>query len=260
MDEEELRKQLLLQQLARTPAEKDAEKHAKLAAAMARINGSSDTAVSATATKGSPEAAPPLTDLNNMSAAAVQARKVLAEREREKERQAAQAKKAGDIDVHLYILTELKKGLTGQPMDLYNPPLIGGRHFIPPPPVNPHLTRNQRRIFVGNLPGTGFGITDRLLMDYMNLACCAAGIGLDTGSPVIKCDVANSGLHAFLEFHSVDEATEALCLDGILFMDRALQVQRPQRGDMTSRMREIYGDGDWPKPGDANYNAHLHAM
>ena len=111
--------------------------------------------------------------------------------------------------------------------------------------------------------------------------------------------MANSGLHAFLEFHSVDEATEALCLDGILFMDRALQVrhllccrgmypthlvrlpiissasppqdklgsvhdsgqvQRPQRGDMTSRMREIYGDGDWPKPGDANYNAHLHAM
>ncbi len=41
----------------------------------------------------------------------------------------------------------------------------------------------------------------------------------------VKCDVANSGLHAFLEFHSVDEATEALCLDGILFMDRALQVR-----------------------------------
>jgi hypothetical protein len=40
---------------------------------------------------------------------------VLAEREREKERQAAQAKKAGDIDVHLYILT-----VTRQPRRPYS--------------------------------------------------------------------------------------------------------------------------------------------
>jgi len=89
------------------------------------------------------------------------------------------------------------------------------------------LTRQARRIYVGNLP-IGIGLTDAQVTEFFNTAMMAAGLAQGGTPPVISTWLSSEGKFGFVEFRSPEEATSALMLDGCNFMGRTLRLGRPK--------------------------------
>ncbi|ELK26905.1 Splicing factor U2AF 65 kDa subunit [Myotis davidii] len=70
---------------------------------------------------------------------------------------------------------------------------------MPVPVAVSNMTRQARRLCVGNIP---FGITEEAMVN-------------------------RDKNFAFLEFRSVDETTQAMALDGIIFQGQSLKIRRP---------------------------------
>ncbi|NWV44243.1 U2AF2 factor, partial [Grantiella picta] len=85
----------------------------------------------------------------------------------------------------------------------------------PVPVVGSQMTRQARRLYVGNIP---FGITE-----VWNLG----EFGLLPGNPVLAVQINQDKNFAFLEFRSVDETTQAMAFDGIIFQGQSLKIRRP---------------------------------
>ncbi|XP_017053716.1 splicing factor U2AF 50 kDa subunit [Drosophila ficusphila] len=89
------------------------------------------------------------------------------------------------------------------------------------------ITRQARRLYVGNIP---FGITEEDMMAFFNLQILSLGLNgsehLD-GKAVLSCQTNLEKNFAFLEFRSMDEATQALNFDGINFHGQTLKIRRP---------------------------------
>ncbi|EDV56763.1 splicing factor U2AF 50 kDa subunit [Drosophila erecta] len=89
------------------------------------------------------------------------------------------------------------------------------------------ITRQARRLYVGNIP---FGVTEEEMMKFFNqqlLALGLAGAQYMDGKAVLTCQTNLEKNFAFLEFRSMDEATQALNFDGILFRGQVLKIRRP---------------------------------
>ncbi|XP_017111547.1 splicing factor U2AF 50 kDa subunit [Drosophila elegans] len=89
------------------------------------------------------------------------------------------------------------------------------------------VTRQARRLYVGNIP---FGITEEDMMDFFNQQIqSVGGIGSQQsdGRAVLSCQTNLEKNFAFLEFRSMDEATQALQFDGITFRGQTLKIRRP---------------------------------
>lgn len=86
------------------------------------------------------------------------------------------------------------------------------------------LTRRARRLHVGNLPP---GLNTDAIRELFNTTMNAAKLTLDENPCV--CDVHMSGdaRFSFVEFRSVLECSNALVLDGMQLLGKALKVQRP---------------------------------
>ncbi|XP_043644237.1 splicing factor U2AF 50 kDa subunit [Drosophila teissieri] len=89
------------------------------------------------------------------------------------------------------------------------------------------ITRQARRLYVGNIP---FGVTEEEMMEFFNQQLMALGLEgaqyLD-GKAVLTCQTNLEKNFAFLEFRSMDEATQALNFDGIIFRGQILKIRRP---------------------------------
>ncbi|CAG5930988.1 unnamed protein product [Menidia menidia] len=79
------------------------------------------------------------------------------------------------------------------------------------PIVGSQMTRQARRLYVGNIP---FGM--RL-----------AGLSQAPSNPVLAVQINQDKNFAFLEFRSVDETTQAMAFDGIIFQGQSLKIRRP---------------------------------
>merc|ERR1712142_931185 len=93
--------------------------------------------------------------------------------------------------------------------------------------INSTVTRQARRIYVGNIP---FGCTEQSTMQFFNeqMTMCGLVNQKEKGDPVIACQVNNDKNFAFLEFRSTEEATKAMGFDGILFLGQGLKIRRPR--------------------------------
>uniref|UniRef100_A0A674B8X2 Splicing factor U2AF subunit n=1 Tax=Salmo trutta TaxID=8032 RepID=A0A674B8X2_SALTR len=100
---------------------------------------------------------------------------------------------------------------------------------LPPAPtsvpvVGSQMTRQARRLYVGNIP---FGITEEAMMDFFNAQMCLGGLTQAPGNPVLAVQINQDKNFAFLEFRSVDETTQAMAFDGIIFQGQSLKIRRP---------------------------------
>uniref|UniRef100_A0A674F3D8 U2 small nuclear RNA auxiliary factor 2 n=1 Tax=Salmo trutta TaxID=8032 RepID=A0A674F3D8_SALTR len=92
------------------------------------------------------------------------------------------------------------------------------------PVVGSQMTRQARRLYVGNIP---FGITEEAVMDFFNAQMLLGGLTQAPGNPVLAVQINQDKNFAFLEFRSVDETTQAMAFDGIIFQGQSLKIRRP---------------------------------
>ncbi|XP_077979403.1 splicing factor U2AF 50 kDa subunit-like isoform X3 [Glandiceps talaboti] len=93
------------------------------------------------------------------------------------------------------------------------------------PIVGSQMTRQARRLYVGNIP---FGVTEEAMMDFFNTQMRQFAIAQAPGNPVLAVQIDLNKNFAFLEFRSVDETTQAMAFDGILFQGQSLKIRRPK--------------------------------
>ncbi|XP_014664494.1 PREDICTED: splicing factor U2AF 50 kDa subunit-like isoform X2 [Priapulus caudatus] len=95
----------------------------------------------------------------------------------------------------------------------------------PLPIVGSTITRQARRLYVGNIP---FGCTEQAMMDFFNHQMKITGLAQAAGNPILACQINLDKNFAFLEFRSVDETTQAMAFDGINFQGQPLKLRRPR--------------------------------
>lgn len=88
----------------------------------------------------------------------------------------------------------------------------------------PTLTRQARRLYVGNIP---FGCTDDDMIEFFQSSMAACNFITQPGNPVLACQINLDKNFAFLEFRSIEETTNAMALDGIQCKGQALKIRRP---------------------------------
>lgn len=86
------------------------------------------------------------------------------------------------------------------------------------------LTRQARRLYVGNIP---FGCSDDDMIEFFKSNMEACNFVTQPGNPVLACQINLDKNFAFLEFRTVEETTNAMALDGILCKGQALKIRRP---------------------------------
>ncbi|XP_077086836.1 splicing factor U2AF 65 kDa subunit-like [Siphateles boraxobius] len=92
------------------------------------------------------------------------------------------------------------------------------------PAVGSQMTRQARRLYVGNIP---FGITEESMAEFFNTQMRLAGLSQAPSNPVLAVQINQDKNFAFLEFRSVDETTQAMAFDGIIFQGQSLKIRRP---------------------------------
>ncbi|XP_068194012.1 splicing factor U2AF 65 kDa subunit-like isoform X2 [Antennarius striatus] len=94
----------------------------------------------------------------------------------------------------------------------------------PVPVVGNQMTRQARRLYVGNIP---FGVTEESMAEFFNAQMRLAGLSQAPSNPVLAVQINQDKNFAFLEFRSVDETTQAMAFDGIIFQGQSLKIRRP---------------------------------
>ncbi|XP_073699879.1 splicing factor U2AF 65 kDa subunit-like [Garra rufa] len=92
------------------------------------------------------------------------------------------------------------------------------------PTVGSQMTRQARRLYVGNIP---FGVTEESMAEFFNTQMRLAGLSQAPSNPVLAVQINQDKNFAFLEFRSVDETTQAMAFDGIIFQGQSLKIRRP---------------------------------
>ncbi|XP_015794497.1 splicing factor U2AF 50 kDa subunit [Tetranychus urticae] len=107
---------------------------------------------------------------------------------------------------------------------------------VPVPIVGSTLTRQARRLYVGNIP---FGCSEEEMMEFFNSQMHACGFAQAPGNPVLASQINLDKNFAFLEFRSIDETTSAMAFDGIAFKGQSLKIRRPHDYQPMPGMSEI---------------------
>merc|ERR1719290_429312 len=90
--------------------------------------------------------------------------------------------------------------------------------------VGSSITRQARRIYVGNIP---FGFSEQEMIDFFNQQMHLSGLAQAEGNPILACHINRDKNFAFLECRSIDETTQAMAFDGLNFKGQSLKLRRP---------------------------------
>ncbi|XP_001360392.3 splicing factor U2AF 50 kDa subunit [Drosophila pseudoobscura] len=110
------------------------------------------------------------------------------------------------------------------------------------------VTRQARRLYVGNIP---FGVTEDDIMAFFNQQFlllgdnCGGQLCLD-GKAVLSCQANLDKNFAFIEFRSMQEATQATTFDGISFRGQVLKIRRPHDYHPVGSVGAAAGAGSIP--------------
>ena len=109
--------------------------------------------------------------------------------------------------------------------------------FAPPPgmgygavpgvaiPMTMQATRHARRIYVGGVP---LQTNEAQLATFFNNALIAInGTNAEEGAPVVNVYINQEKKFSFVEFRSVEEASNALALDGVIIDGAQVRIRRP---------------------------------
>ncbi|PWA16094.1 hypothetical protein CCH79_00016541 [Gambusia affinis] len=117
---------------------------------------------------------------------------------------------AGQIPTIALLATAAATGVAAAPAQV---PIVGSQ-----------MTRQARRLYVGNIP---FGVTEESMAEFFNAQMRLAGLSQAPSNPVLAVQINQDKNFAFLEFRSVDETTQAMAFDGIIFQGQSLKIRRP---------------------------------
>ncbi|KAF7665600.1 hypothetical protein LDENG_00135630 [Lucifuga dentata] len=117
---------------------------------------------------------------------------------------------AGQIPTIALLATSATTGVAAAPTQV---PIVGSQ-----------MTRQARRLYVGNIP---FGVTEESMAEFFNAQMRLAGLSQAPSNPVLAVQINQDKNFAFLEFRSVDETTQAMAFDGIIFQGQSLKIRRP---------------------------------
>jgi splicing factor U2AF subunit len=117
------------------------------------------------------------------------------------------------------------------------------------PVVGSTVTRQARRLYVGNIP---FGISEEEMMEFFNQQMHLSGLAQAAGNPILACQVNLDKNFAFLEFRSIDETTQAMAFDGINFRGQSLKIRRPHDYQPTPGMDPAINIGSGIGSGTSN--------
>lgn len=96
-------------------------------------------------------------------------------------------------------------------------------------PQGSQMTRQARRLYVGNIP---FGISEvqlqSLMIEFFNAKMQEAKLNTAPGNPVIAAQINLEQNFAFIELRSVEETTQAMAFDGIILEGQSLKIRRPK--------------------------------
>ncbi|EPS64699.1 hypothetical protein M569_10077, partial [Genlisea aurea] len=102
---------------------------------------------------------------------------------------------------------------------------FGALPLMPVQAMTQQATRHARRVYVGGLPPTA---TEQTVATFFNHVMSA--IGGNTAGPgdaVVNVYINHEKKFAFVEVRSVEEASNAMALDGIIFEGGPVKVRRP---------------------------------
>lgn len=120
-----------------------------------------------------------------------------------------------------------KKSLWDQAPTGFDPNSIGSVPMaIPQTIINPHQSRQARRLYIGNLPAS---LSDQQLAEFVNTTLCNAGSTKDNNPhPVIAVQMNREKNFAFVEFSCPEDANAGMGFDGVTLQGHALKVRRPK--------------------------------
>ncbi|KAH9935918.1 uncharacterized protein BXZ73DRAFT_100387 [Epithele typhae] len=92
--------------------------------------------------------------------------------------------------------------------------------------VNPNLSRQSRRLYIGSITPD---INEQNLTDFFNSKMKEMSLGTGApGNPVLAVQCNYEKNYAFVEFRSAEDATAAMAFDGIIFLNGPLKIRRPK--------------------------------
>lgn len=97
--------------------------------------------------------------------------------------------------------------------------------------MNPQAIKNSRKLYVGNIPAD---TSEEELKDFLNALMIKIGALTSPGLAITSCRITPEKSFAFIELRSVEETTNALCLDGVSFKDGHLKIRRPSNYDIST--------------------------
>ncbi|KAK3285005.1 hypothetical protein CYMTET_7370 [Cymbomonas tetramitiformis] len=101
-------------------------------------------------------------------------------------------------------------------------PGLGG---FPPQAMTQQATRHARRVYVGGLPPLA---NEQSIAKFFSQALAAVGgTSGGTGDAVVNVYINQEKKFAFVEFRTVEETSNAMALDGIMFEGVSVRVRRP---------------------------------
>ncbi|KAI0027801.1 hypothetical protein K488DRAFT_80969 [Vararia minispora EC-137] len=115
------------------------------------------------------------------------------------------------------------------------PPILSMPGLPPPMPVqtfgmgmgvNPSLSRQSRRLYIGSITPE---MNEQNLTDLFNSKMIESKLGTGSpGNPVLAVQCNYEKNYAFVEFRSAEDATGAMALDGVMFFNAPLKIRRPK--------------------------------
>ncbi|OEH75732.1 u2 small nuclear ribonucleoprotein auxiliary factor [Cyclospora cayetanensis] len=91
--------------------------------------------------------------------------------------------------------------------------------------LDPATTKAARELYIGNLPPN---VEVPQLLEFLNAAMAAVGGGVLPGPPAVKAWRSSDGHYAFVEFRTMEEASNAMQLNGLSCLGFNLRIGRPK--------------------------------
>ncbi|XP_042751829.1 splicing factor U2af large subunit A isoform X3 [Lactuca sativa] len=130
--------------------------------------------------------------------------------------------------IHLGQVTDAPQAMPGmfQNMFPFGAAQLGGLPMMPAQAMTQQATRHARRVYVGGLPPLANEQTIATFFSHIMTAIGGNSAG-PAGDAVVNVYINHEKKFAFVEMRTVEEASNAMALDGIIFEGVSVRVRRP---------------------------------
>ncbi|CAN4084037.1 unnamed protein product [Withania somnifera] len=102
---------------------------------------------------------------------------------------------------------------------------LGSFPFLPVQAISQQATRHARRVYVGGLPPLANEQTISAFFSHVMIA--VGGNSAGPGDAVVNVYINHEKKFAFVEMRTVEEASNAMALDGVVFEGVSVRIRRP---------------------------------